>query len=253
MDEVKRKGVKAPAGWQKNAHGKLPKTFQARAKAFQKLPLDSPKRRKGFAAYAPAALPPPKKGKKSRDFLPAWRTDKRVKEAIGKMSRGRCAYCQSSVTSNQAGHVEHFKPKKLFPLLAYLWGNYFLVCEKCNLAKGDQWPFKHQGKSYVRPDEPNPGRRFVFLPDGSVKGKDKEAQLTCDHFKLNRPALRKDRREFIKIALRPLREALALGAPISAAMLKKYGVPALSQFSQAVNQSAQVVWAQGRGRVKTRI
>jgi hypothetical protein len=33
--------------------------------------------------------------------------------------------------------VEHFKPKRLYPKLAYVWHNYRLVCGRLNGRKGD--------------------------------------------------------------------------------------------------------------------
>lgn len=256
MERVRRSGVKAPGDWKQRVDAALhPNTaaFWREARAFEKLVLDDKPRRDGFAAYAPNVLPLRGKGKKKRRGFPdVWRSDKRVKAAIGKMSRGRCAYCQSNVDSNQAGHVEHLKPKALFPTLAYLWINYFLGCEACNRYKGSNWPRAHEGSSYVRPDQPNPGRRFVFLPDGSVRARpgDREAEITCRDLKLNRPGLRKHRREHIRLQLKFLRKALAQGVPIPWAVAKQHLVPALSLFSEAVNQSVRHVWAKGR-RKKT--
>ena len=254
MERVRRRGVKAPADWKKTVDAALhpnAAAFRQVAKAFEKLPLDGTQRRDGFVKHAPHVLPPAAKGKKGKDFPGVWRSDKRVKVAIKNMSRGRCAYCQSNVDSNQAGHVEHFKPKKLFPSFAYRWLNYFLGCEACNLSKGSKWPAVHEG-SYVRPDGVSPGRRFVFLPNGRVSARagDMGAEMTCRDLKLDRLGLRKHRREHIRLLLRPLREALAKGVPISRADLKRYFVPELSLFSEAVNQSVRRVWEQGRGKKK---
>lgn len=249
MEHVRRSGVKAHADWQKSVKAALPKDFRKHAKAFEKIDIDDPKRRaKGaFTTFAPTALPPPAKGKKKQDFPPLWRTDKRVKKNIGDMSRGFCVYCQSHVVSNQAGHVEHYRPKALFPSLAYEWGNYFLSCEKCNLAKGNKWPAKHEG-SYVRPDQRNPGKRFVFLPNGSMKARagDKEAEVTCRDLRLDRPELRRFRRAQIKIALRVLKDALKRNPKMTKAQVRRYLVKPLELFSVAINQSAWVIWEKAK-------
>ncbi len=255
MDRVRRSGVRAPGDWKRKVDAALQPNaaaFWKEAKAFEKLLIDDKQRREGFAAFAPLVLPVAK-GKKRAGFPDVWRSDKRVKAAIKKMSRGRCAYCQSNVDSNQPGHVEHFKPKTLFPTFAYLWVNYFLGCEACNRHKGGKWPKAHEGE-YVRPDQPSPGRRFVFESNGRVRAKvgDLEAELTCRDLKLDRPGLRKHRREHIKLQLRFLRKALAQGRPMSRAEMEEYLVPALSLFSEAVNQSVQRVWGQrGRRRSKS--
>jgi uncharacterized protein (TIGR02646 family) len=262
VDQVRRSGVKEHADWKKNVDKAFPNAaaFRKKARAFEKLALDGKKRREGFAEYAPEVLPAPKKKKspapkkqkqkkkkkETRDFPPVWRTDKAVKKAIGPMSNKRCAYCQSNVRSNQAGHVEHFRPKTLFPCSAYLWKNYFLACEACNLAKGKKWPVASECKSYVRPDQNKPGKRFVFSADGKVKAKtgDKAAAATVRDIQLDRKDLRDDRRDHIELMLRPLRRALKTKGKVSAAEFKLQVVPALSQFSEAVNQCVLTMKAQ---------
>ena len=88
--------------------------------------INSPKRRKGFAAFAPHVPVPALWG--------------RHKEVIAAMSAHKCAYCEGPINALRASHVEHFKPKSLFPLLAYEWTNYFLGCPGCNGAKSASGP-----------------------------------------------------------------------------------------------------------------
>jgi uncharacterized protein (TIGR02646 family) len=69
---------------------------------------------------------------------------KTVKNALIKIQRGKCCFCESSLHA-QHGDVEHFRPKggwmqeekdKLSEVgyywLAYDWENLFLACQKCN-------------------------------------------------------------------------------------------------------------------------
>ncbi|HET6251501.1 MAG TPA: hypothetical protein VFE47_27700 [Tepidisphaeraceae bacterium] len=49
-----------------------------------------------------------------------------------------CAYtCHWIPADTGFQSVEHFKPKKLYPHLAYVWSNYRLVCGRLNGRKGD--------------------------------------------------------------------------------------------------------------------
>ncbi|RKH58453.1 hypothetical protein, partial [Corallococcus llansteffanensis] len=48
-----------------------------------------------------------------------------------------CAYsCQRIECTTGDRNVEHFKPKKMHPQLAYDWSNYRLVCSRLNSRKG---------------------------------------------------------------------------------------------------------------------
>jgi len=72
-------------------------------------------------------------------------TDKSVRKVLWKMFRGKCAYCESKVTTIYSGDIEHFRPKSGHnnnldePLtkpgyywLASEWKNLFLACPFCN-------------------------------------------------------------------------------------------------------------------------
>ena len=60
---------------------------------------------------------------------------------------GLCGYCEE-ITK---GEVDHFRPKKQFPELTYVWSNWVFACHWCNLRKLDKWPVG----GYVDPcDEP---------------------------------------------------------------------------------------------------
>jgi hypothetical protein len=39
-----------------------------------------------------------------------------------------CYYCCRS----EAGHIDHFQPKNLYPLLTFAWPNFIHACERCN-------------------------------------------------------------------------------------------------------------------------
>ena len=53
-----------------------------------------------------------------------------IKSKLVKMCSGTeiCVYCEH----NEATDIEHIFPKRLYPNKCFFWGNYVLVCGKCN-------------------------------------------------------------------------------------------------------------------------
>lgn len=56
-----------------------------------------------------------------------------IKEKLENLYHHKCAYCENKV---EQGHVEHYRPKKLYPWLAYSWDNLIYGCPTCNQFKG---------------------------------------------------------------------------------------------------------------------
>jgi uncharacterized protein (TIGR02646 family) len=159
---IYRRQCPCPTDWRDRVERSIPDypEFCKQATAFEALPLNSPERRDGFAAFAPHVLVKKKSGKP--DFPAIWG---KHKETIAVMSFQKCVYCEGPINALRASHVEHFKPKAVFPLLAYEWTNYFLGCAGCNGAKAHHWP---ERGGYLRPDQGDPSRHFVFEADGTV-------------------------------------------------------------------------------------
>lgn len=181
MRRVYRRDCRCPSKWQDDVRKALPKyhDFMAAAAAFEKLALNSVERRAGFSAYAPQVLVV-KNGKVQ--FPAIWG---KQKEIIARMSCRKCVYCEGPINAPRAAHVEHFRPKSLFPLGAYEWRNYFLGCPGCNGAKSDKWP---ERGGYIRPDAGDPSLQFVFFEDGKVHAKRAvgAAERMLQDFDLNR-------------------------------------------------------------------
>lgn len=209
---LERAKVAPPAKWQEEVKKAFPDlaAFLARAAVFEALALEDPVRRTGFRAYDtthPERVLP-RKGKKSADcdFKAIWG---KCKEALATMSHRKCSYCESPIEGRRSGAVEHFRPKSLFPSLAYVWENYFLGCGGCNGAKLDKWPA--DGGAYIRPDEGEPSTLFVFGDDGSMAAVDKggNGDRTVTDLDMDRAWLRDHRATLIKEALAELRDLLA--------------------------------------------
>lgn len=196
MRRVHRKDCACPATWASSVQKALPdyREFLRHAAAFERLGINSERRRAGFSTFAPHMQFPPIWGKR--------------KEIIAAMSHRKCVYCEGAINAPRAAHVEHFKPKSLFPALAYEWTNYFLGCPGCNGAKSDKWP---ERGGYVRPDQGDPSRHFLFSEDGSVKAvkAHSAAERMLEDF-LDRKWLTDQRRQNSETMLRLLNEAAEL-------------------------------------------
>lgn len=233
MVGLDRTGVVAPKRWKAKVEKALPDAtaFWAAAALFELLALEA--RRGGFEAVL------------GYEFPAVWRADKAVKNALKAMTKGHCAYCQGSVEDVGYGAVEHYKPKSLFPLLAYEIGNYLFSCERCNTTKSNKWP--QGGGEYVRPDEGDPAERFVFTQRGRVRGRarDAAARRTVEDFGLNRPNLCERRATAIRTSLRVVRLAMempGLTEEQRVAIAQTQVVPKLGRFSEAINQNVRREW-----------
>ena len=242
MIRINRAGIEPPAEWLGVVAAELPEIFAERAQVFEQLLVNDSVRRLGFSKHSPAALPVVR-GK--NEFPPLWKTQRYVKDRIGTMSGHRCAYCQSTVGASQPGHVDHFKPKSLFPTLAYDWLNYFLGCERCNTIKRNRWPSEG---SYVRPDVGDPSVRFVFSEDGRISAAsgDSEAQQTIDDLGLDREMLRRERKLAIASTLVATKAILSRirGRENKRQVLRTLLKPPLSPYSAAINQCLRRLWTE---------
>ncbi|MBI3681588.1 MAG: HNH endonuclease [Acidobacteria bacterium] len=192
MIRLSRKNVKAPADWPQKVSKALPnvKKFKKAARTFEKQPL-AKRKAKVFSEFAGDTL-------KKKKFPTIWGA---AKPQLAAMSNDKCAYCEHPIGSKREGQVEHFKPKSLFPTLAYNWNNYFLACGGCNGAKSDKWPDKG---SYLRPDgSKDPSKRLQFQQDGSVNARkaDSDTNVTITDFDLNRKPLVRHRRMHVEFGV----------------------------------------------------
>jgi uncharacterized protein (TIGR02646 family) len=243
-----RMTISVPANWQEQVHKKLPdlEAYAREAREFESLPISDNRRRAGFTTYAPEVLP---KSRGKAIFPAVWRSDKRVKKTFDAWSKGKCAYCESLINANRSQQVEHFKPKSLFPSLAYDWANYFLACNGCNGAKLDKWP---EAGDYVRPDQGQPETLFVFDDRGGMKAfqADNEAQRTVDDFELDRSGLRRARQVAIRQQLAMMRDLInETRLPIDdkrrlARRLVKRAENPQTPYSQALGQNLRRLWHQ---------
>src|SRR6266446_4706234 len=224
--------ISVPTDWQKQVDKKLPdpQAYAQKAYEFESLPINDKSRRAGFTQYAPEVLP----ASRGKPIFPTvWSSDKRVKTALDAWSNGKCAYCETLINADRSQQVEHFKPKSLFPSLAYDWNNYFLACNGCNGAKLDKWP----------------ETVFIFDHHGGIAAlqAESDAQLTVNHFELDRSGLRRARRVAIEYVLNMLRDVIESGLPLEEKrrwtqhLVRRAEDPKMP-YSQALGQNLRRLW-----------
>lgn len=138
-----------------------------------------------------------------------------------------CAYCErpeAVLGGEEFFEVDHFRPLKKFPDLRVQYPNLYYACGKCNRHKADTWPSENlieQGFRFADPCEED-----MYLAhlnedrNGELQARTKVGGYTCEHVRLNRPALlawRLERRGIAAdlLSLQALRENLALHLQIA--------------------------------------
>lgn len=61
-----------------------------------------------------------------------------VRFEVLRKSNGRCCLCGASSSTGATLHVDHIKPKSLHPELAFEISNLQVLCEDCNMGKGNR-------------------------------------------------------------------------------------------------------------------
>lgn len=122
---------------------------------------------------------------------------KDIKEALFKSSYQKCAFCESKPEESGNIEVEHFKPKSLYPDLAFDWNNFLPVCRKCNESKRDHDTGK---EPIVNPclDDPETIFTYSFLNMVSIDDKNQIADRTIEICDLNSERLYEVRARLLK-------------------------------------------------------
>jgi uncharacterized protein (TIGR02646 family) len=63
----------------------------------------------------------------------------KIRQQLALMTQGHCAFCDGFLGRESRETVEHFRPKRRFPELAYDWGNLFPCCDRCQSEKKEQF------------------------------------------------------------------------------------------------------------------
>ena len=133
-----------------------------------------------------------------------------VVDALRQAQRGLCVYCGRRLHPNRPGrfHIEHFRPRSLYPEFSVDLANLFLSCgpeaeagkasETCGNAKGDWF----DEADCIEPEYPACTRRFRFLLTGEVAPRstgDAAAGTMIELLNLNHRELTKDREDILDL------------------------------------------------------
>lgn len=107
-----------------------------------------------------------------------------IKSNVELETNGKCIYCESHVSHQYPGDVEHVIPKSVYPRLTFTWNNLSFVCYWCNNHKRNKVdktckllnPYKDDINNHIRAFGP-----IVMHINDSKRG-----ELTHREIKLNR-------------------------------------------------------------------
>ena len=142
-----------------------------------------------------------KSGKKVPDYIKNKYNHPDIKNALVKETHGKCMYCESYISAVSPEHIEHYRPKAIYPEMTFVWNNQGLACPWCNIKKNDSFD---ETCAIVNPYIENPDDFFISL--GTLiyhKPNNKRAELTEYLLDLNRPELIESRKHALD-NIRPL-------------------------------------------------
>jgi len=144
-----------------------------------------------------------------------------VRDALKRLQKGICCYCEANFSTTSYGEVEHYRPKKAYQQmagdslhrpgyywLAYKWENLTYACQVCNRKyKRNYFPLKDNAKRFdpetrdISQEEPllinpyeelHPERHIAFV-DEIEKGITLEGATSIEYYGLYRSELREAR------------------------------------------------------------
>jgi uncharacterized protein (TIGR02646 family) len=155
-----------------------------------------------------------------------------TREALDDLFRGKCAYCETSVSKGNFDHIDHFRPFQgaedldgntshlHYSWLAYEWDNLFLTCPICTrsssigpgsrIGKGSRFPVEGprapllsslstcrqvEQPLLIDPCHDNPEHHLKFNEGGICESLTPKGKVTIELLGLNRVQLVKARRE----------------------------------------------------------
>lgn len=88
-----------------------------------------------------------------------------IADALCAITENHCSFCDIQPLKQSGATIEHFKPKKKFPLLAYVWINLFYCCANCQKKRDD---FDENCKP-LKPDQINYDFRYYFRIEETIE------------------------------------------------------------------------------------
>ena len=126
-----------------------------------------------------------------------------VLNALRKMYKSRCCYCESIFSATSFENIEHLKPKSnpSFYHLTFDWDNLHYCCTVCNINKKAKWDFTNPILDPTKDDV----ERLLIFNDATAEFEalsgNPRAKTTINHTDMNRFALVKARKDIIGDAI----------------------------------------------------
>lgn len=122
-----------------------------------------------------------------------------VKDALKRMYRNRCCYCEGLLGIQTYGRIEHLRPKSLsqFYDKTFAWDNLHWCCEICNTTKKAKW---NEAAPILDPTVDDIGKYLVFNRDTAEYepiGDSSRAKTTIADTGMNRDKLVEARRKIV--------------------------------------------------------
>lgn len=123
------------------------------------------------------------------------------RSTLGAQSGNICWYCErkcgaDAPVGSAAPTVDHFRPLRWFPDLAYAWSNWVFSCDRCNQNKGHGWPETGYVDPCAAAIAERPEQYFEFdagdivAKKGLSEAARRKAWATIDDLRLNNPVLK---------------------------------------------------------------
>lgn len=127
-----------------------------------------------------------------------------LRSLISEEFNKKCAYCERPL--GDSGDIDHFRPKSLYPWLAFEWVNLLYACKTCNQSKSDKFPLVGRSAPFlstideirlieqpllVDPTSELPGKYLNFLSTGLIAPlrNSRKGKETISSYQLNEPSL----------------------------------------------------------------
>jgi uncharacterized protein (TIGR02646 family) len=88
-----------------------------------------------------------------------------IAEELFKMTDNHCSFCDIQPLKQSGATIEHFQPKRKFPLLAFAWINLFYCCSNCQ-KKLDEFNKKCKP---LKPDQVSYSSQYYFRLEETIE------------------------------------------------------------------------------------
>jgi HNH endonuclease. len=114
-----------------------------------------------------------------RTFLDKYDNYKKYKQPLMEDFNHRCGYCDAIDTwlgGSRFYHIDHFKPKSLFPHLETEYSNLVYSCPYCNIFKSNDW-VEDEGAGYIDPCHEEYSNHFFRDRFGNIQPETKQGSF----------------------------------------------------------------------------